>query len=163
MLWSGPENAVYVRSGGTWTVALRGGLRRGVKVVATAAQSIPTGESTPTRFDQIEADAALNSAGMWSTADRYNVVIPVSGFYLIQATFSYASGTGSRINRIMVNGQPVREWSWGSANSYYVTSASHMRYLSAGATVRIDHYQGSGSALNTHTQDYPSLEVALLG
>jgi hypothetical protein len=164
LAWVDADKAMYIHQGGGWRVLWT--RRRGVKVIATAVQSIPNGVSTPTRFDQIEADAALDSTGMWSAGDPNRVLIPVSGLYAINATFSYATSgdaNKSRINRLMINGSPAREWSVGAMTAYYVTSVSHMRYMTAGTSVAIDHYQGTVGALNTHTQDYPSLEVVLLG
>jgi hypothetical protein len=162
--WVDADNTMYVHQGGAWRVLWT--RRRGVKVIATAVQGIPNGVSTPTRFDQIDGDLALDSTGMWSASDPTRVLIPVSGLYAINATFSYASAAleASRINRLMVNNIAVREWSSGSTRYYWVSAASHMRYLTAGSAVSIDHYHGTGGVtLNTHSQDYPSLEVVLLG
>ena len=117
-----------------------------------AAQSIPNTTDTVVNFDTINYDT--NSAV--TTGAAWHFTAPVTGYYMVNAcitfntTNTWADGEPALLST-RINGAQISRLAFtqqGNANSIYKQLVgSDILYLTAGQTLDVTAYQGSGAAL----------------
>lgn len=98
-------------------------------------------------------------------AGSTDVTIPVSGRWLLQANYSWATNaTGVRQVRFVKNGVSLAAFNLQAIASFNTQSiAAKVTYLAAGDVIKVQAYQNSGGNLDILTSDEPTFAVAMLG
>lgn len=132
-------------------------------ITRTAVISLGNAGETPIVYTPANVTAAVLSGGV--TADTDGLTVPTNGLYIctVIASFAAAAATGSRIPVIKVNGSTRESFSIplvAGTSGYPIIT---LLLLNAGDKVSYALYQSSGAAINSHTQAYPGLKLALVG